>query len=143
MSKHCDRRDHHHHPDRGRWRHCPNNGDYYCMVCLFPRDPVRPPGQGSYSSAHMRRKRVDGPARNWTCVDCGSPAAHWALDHTAPIERLMVDVHSVRAGGAFSTAPADYRPKCAACNNRDGAYLRKSELYERGQTTRPVLVGLA
>lgn len=72
-------------------------------------------------TAHMRVKGIRGPAKNYSCVDCGTTAQQWAYNHKDPNE-LQEDsyVEGVyRVSSVYSGNAEYYDPKCVRCNNLD------------------------
>ena len=63
-----------------------------------------------YSAAHARARRDKGPAKEYTCTDCGSPAHHWSYTHADPMEVVGED------GCAYSLNSAYYVPRCVPCH---------------------------
>ena len=68
-----------------------------------------------YAGVHKRLNRDIGPARERTCVDCGSCAEEWSYDGGCPNE--------VKAtwGGSILSYSADmsrYSPRCRRCHRR-------------------------
>lgn len=67
--------------------------------------------QASYSAVHARVRKDRGPARDHTCVGCGSPALHWSYDNSGVAERLDP------RHGRYSTDLTRYQPRCIPCHS--------------------------
>lgn len=63
----------------------------------------------TYKGAHLRVARVNGPAGERCCVDCGHVAAEWSYNHHDP--DAISDRH-----GLFSLNPHYYEPRCRPCH---------------------------
>ena len=65
-----------------------------------------------YAAVHQRLKRIRGKASDHEC-ECGSPAKHWAYDHTCPNEKW-----ATRRGREvpYSTDLNHYQPMCLPCH---------------------------
>lgn len=70
----------------------------------------------SYAGAHHRVVRLRGPARNHSCVDCGSPAQDWSYDGRDPEERLGLQRGKRTVPQAYSPDPAFYVARCRSCH---------------------------
>lgn len=107
-------------------------GRGYCQTHLYRLrtngDPnlTRPPGSPagethhshrgdavSYTAVHRRLRVYYGRAAEQNCISCGSGAAHWAYQHTAPDERIC-DVANL----PYTTDLTHYRPMCASCHHQ-------------------------
>lgn len=65
----------------------------------------------SYIGVHARLLRYRGPARNFSCADCGGPAMDWSYDHQDPHEKQGDK-------GPYSTDLDCYDPRCKRCHIR-------------------------
>lgn len=68
-----------------------------------------------YRAAHLRVKHARGPARNYSCEDCGKQATDWAYDH--------LDVNALTGQHrdytvTYSADPQHYRPLCRPCHRK-------------------------
>ncbi|GAA4053526.1 hypothetical protein [Agromyces indicus] len=77
----------------------------------------RPPRPVSYKTAHARVRAERGLASNYSCVECGEPAAEWAYDGFSPDEQIDYVTFTTDAGidrrlMLWSPNPADYSPLC-------------------------------
>jgi hypothetical protein len=68
-----------------------------------------------YSARHKRIVAARGPARTYTCHDCGGPARDWSLIH-----------------GRDGNDPADYQSRCTKCHK---AYDQGGELSSLAKLT--------
>lgn len=83
----------------------------------------------TYTTAHRRLSRSQGPASSFDCVDCGGRASSWSYDGKCPNE-LTEKINGRDL--AYSLDPAHYFPRCTSCHRKfDGAGERKRN--ERGQ----------
>lgn len=73
----------------------------------------------SFAAIHKRLSRTRGPARNFTCVDCGRPAREWSYDGNDPHELVGL------VGGFMCPYSLDldhYEARCVSCHRKyDGA----------------------
>jgi hypothetical protein len=76
-----------------------------------------------FGSLHKRLRKNRGLASQYSCVDCGEPAAQWSYDHTDPNEKIA------KAGPhPYSTDPNRYHPRCKSCHKKfDLDYLRNKK----------------
>lgn len=65
-----------------------------------------------YIQAHLRVRKARGPAKTYTCEDCGQRAKHWAYDHQDPDEKLD------EKGLPYSVKVEHYRSLCVPCHKR-------------------------
>lgn len=65
----------------------------------------------NYQGAHKRVWRAFGKASEFTCVECGAPAAEWAYDHEDPDELVW-------RGLPYSASIYHYVPMCKPCHTR-------------------------
>lgn len=109
-----------------------------------PMDWVRPP-IGS-QRVHEKLRELWGPARGYSCIQCGRQAAHWAYDGTDPEQHLGWPNSSAKNKAWYSIYPEFYMPMCVRCHaTRDGA-LTVAELLEYREwkyATRMTLADLA
>lgn len=79
----------------------------------------------TYTAPHARCFWRWGSAKQYDCVQCGAPAAHWAYDHSDPDERMAL----MAPGGRempISLWEEFYQPMCASCHKRlDLAVIRQ------------------
>lgn len=64
----------------------------------------------SYDSIHHKLRAERGPARQYTCPNCGFNARQWAYDHTDPDE-----IRDSR-GRTYSLDLGKYMPMCTPCH---------------------------
>ena len=64
----------------------------------------------SYFAVHLRLRRERGSASDFSCVDCGRPAAHWSYDNSDPNERIAPDL------GRYSVDTNRYAARCVSCH---------------------------
>ena len=69
----------------------------------------------TYHTVHVRLTKRKGKAAQHGCVTCGSPAKHWAYDHTDPDEKIG---ESRGRPMAFSTDMDRYQPMCRSCHGK-------------------------
>lgn len=67
----------------------------------------------SFAAIHKRLHRAKGPARNYTCVDCGGQAAEWSYNQS--------DSNQVMGRARNSIVPYsldidNYDPRCVRCH---------------------------
>ena len=105
----CDRTDEHGRLPRGwcgkhyqRWRKTGRVDD--------PRDST----PLSYGGVHDRLRAAYGPASDYSCVACCSPAAQWAYDHSDPDE--LRGVGGSGDGLPYSLDLHRYHPLCWSCH---------------------------
>jgi hypothetical protein len=69
----------------------------------------------SYDGMHTRLFLDRGRARNHSCVDCASQAAHWSYSGGCPNEVL-----GMRDGTllAYTTDQSKYSPRCRSCHKK-------------------------
>lgn len=66
-----------------------------------------------YSGLHIRLRREQGNAREFSCVQCGAGADQWALNHSHPSSCI-----DSRTGLRFSLDPDAYDPLCHSCHRK-------------------------
>lgn len=88
------------------WKRWYKHGDPMVVTRRKPDSEIR-----SYEVAHQRLQAVRGPARNYACVSCGKPAAHWAYDHDDLNEQV-----DPKRDCRYSADPAHYQPMCIPCH---------------------------
>jgi hypothetical protein len=64
-----------------------------------------------YHAVHDRLRGERGPARGYTCLDCGGQAAEWSYLGGAPDERIDPSV-----GYAYTVDLSCYAPRCRSCH---------------------------
>lgn len=75
-----------------------------------------------YESAHQRLRNARGPAAEYDCTLCGSPAREWAYDGRDPDELTQQRGASTMT---YSTNLNRYNPMCAPCHRAHDAALRQ------------------
>lgn len=85
--------------------------------------PGASPEVPGYRLQHSRMQEAQGPAKEFTCVDCGGAADHWTYDHLDP-EALVDPV----LGYVYSLKFEHYDPRCAPCH--------LVQEYAHGRTTK-------
>lgn len=79
---------------------------------------------------HLRLRSLWGPAKQYACVQCSGPAAHWAYDGTDPTEHYDRANAGLKSYCWYSIYPEFYMPMCPSCHmKRDSARAQK-ELRE-------------
>lgn len=68
-----------------------------------------------YGAAHDRVTKLNGPAKNHACIDCGGQAAHWSYDHADDDERRS---ETIKGAPAYSLSPDHYEARCIPCHKR-------------------------
>lgn len=76
----------------------------------------------TFAGVHKRLSRVNGPAKDYDCADCGKRAAEWSYKGGCPDELIG-------AVGGFECAYTEnldyYEPRCTSCHRKlDGAGAR-------------------
>lgn len=86
----------------------------------------------SYTAVHLRLRNWRGPARNYTCVDCGGRAEQWSLNNdTANIVYGEYHSHGLTCIGAYSYDTEDYSPRCIECHlKHDGKSFKECGFSE-------------
>jgi hypothetical protein len=69
--------------------------------------------QVGYSGMHSRLCRVNGPAADRPCVDCGQPGAEWSYDYRDPNPRVEV-IDGRRL--IYSVKVEHYQSRCHSCH---------------------------
>lgn len=85
---------------------------------ITPPGEQHPSWQGeqiTYATAHLRVKKLRGPASSHGCVDCEERASHWSYDHQDPTERTEKRQESILA---YSAKPEHYVARCISCHRR-------------------------
>lgn len=72
----------------------------------------------SYNWTRRKLREARGPASEQQC-GCGSPADHWAYDHTDPRELVGDTGRGITA--TYSLDFTRYVPRCCSCHARDNA----------------------
>lgn len=67
----------------------------------------------TYGGVHQRVRYQRGSATNYSCADCGDPAAHWSYDNADPDERVCPEL-----GLRYSVDLDRYSPRCVLCHSR-------------------------
>lgn len=62
-----------------------------------------------YNSMHHRTRRLRGPAKRHSCVDCGQRAHDWSYDYLDPNEQVDGSLR-------YSLDIIHYQPKCRSCH---------------------------
>lgn len=65
----------------------------------------------SYRAVHARLVTDKGHARSYSCVDCGSRAAHWSYDGLDTYDSISPQ------GYRYSVNQEHYEPRCVRCHN--------------------------
>lgn len=77
--------------------------------------------EAGYVTAHWRKRKAEGAAKDHPCHHCASPAYDWAYDHRDPNEK-------VSSGGLiYSTKESHYIPLCRSCHRNFDITWQKSE----------------
>lgn len=82
----------------------------------------------NYEYVHVLLRNTRGRAREYDCVDCDGPAAHWSL--SAYAEDILYQEGTSDDGKAFSQNLEDYEPRCRKCHS---AYDKKHDLMRGPQ----------
>ena len=97
------------------------------------------PDRPAYAAAHMRVRAERGPAKNYSCIVCGSQAMDWSYDGDDPNE-LYGPVKSLK-WSYYSKNPSYYSPMCRKCHVAEDKKNVQQELkdfrtllYENGLT---------
>lgn len=80
----------------------------------------------TYAGAHKRIVYDRGRAGDYTCVDCGQPAAEWSLRDDVSPDALRRGAVRLKTGDTiqayYSVNAQDYDPRCRPCHRAyDGA----------------------
>lgn len=71
----------------------------------------------TYGGAHARTRRIRGPASQFRCVDCDSPAREWSYNHNGEVELTELVNRKYRTlEMTYSPNVDDYEPRCASCH---------------------------
>lgn len=68
----------------------------------------------TYRGVHEGLRRERGPARDYPCTDCRSPADEWSLC-ADPVER-HIGITDRGYPVTYSTRLTDYEPRCRRCH---------------------------
>lgn len=66
-----------------------------------------------YAAAHLRVRKVNGPASGYECVHCGMKANEWSYDHL-DIDELIENINGSYV--LYSGNPNRYIPLCRKCH---------------------------
>lgn len=80
-------------------------------------------GTFTYQTMHEHLRRTLGQAEWWLCVDCGSPANQWSLNHGSGNLRVG-EHHGSRV--LYSLNRADYDPRCHPCHKQYDSRWRRT-----------------
>lgn len=74
----------------------------------------------TYVTAHMRCRRLWGPANQFLCIKCSRQADEWAYDFTDPTELRGTVQYSgmTTTEMAWSRFPEFYMPLCFSCHRQ-------------------------
>lgn len=89
------------------------------------RNPNWTGEDATYAAIHQRLRRRRGPARNYSCVDCGGAAAHWSYSREYGCNARLGEF------GPYSVDIDEYDPRCVACH-------KKFDLAHAGEVERMV-----
>lgn len=101
-------------------------------LTVLPRDGRPLKGDvPTFGAVHRRLSRSRGPAREYSCVDCGGAAAEWSYDGLDGAELTTAQ------GSAYSLDLARYAPRCVSCHRSfDRAGDRERDGF--GRFTSPI-----
>ena len=80
------------------------------------RPVVRRTTDVDYPGAHMRVRRLRGPASEYECQDRGLPATEWSYNHNDPNE--WQGWHPTKCVWLPCGQPEFYSPRCKKCHAR-------------------------
>jgi len=88
-----------------------------CTDCTLRRRRTRRSAEVTYHAALLRVHADRGSASSWRCIRCGRPAEKWAYRAGSPREIAgVVEADGKRKRMRWSPDPADYEPRCGACD---------------------------
>lgn len=103
-------------------------------------DPLKRMNAGggvSYNAAHVRCRRLWGPASQYPCVHCGGNACDWAYDHSDPSELTGLPSAGAASLAVYSAWPEFYMPLCKTCHATFDQSSPLGPPVDRPRDTRP------